>query len=255
MTAPVPTRSGPRVALMLTCVADVVAPAVGVATVTLLERLGVSVSFPEEQTCCGQMQINSGYWPEALPLVRHHVEVFDSYEYIVAPSASCVGSVRHQHEQVARHAGDHATAARAADIAGRTYELSQFIVEVLGIDDVGASYPHRVALHPTCHSLRMVGTAGYTEALLQRVRGMTLLHPERADSCCGFGGTFALKNADVSTAMMADKISAIQESGAEVCTAADSSCLLHIGGGLSRMRTGIRVVHAAEILASVEASG
>jgi L-lactate dehydrogenase complex protein LldE len=244
----------PRVALMLTCVADVVAPSVGIATVGLLERLGVSVHFPEDQTCCGQMQVNSGYWREALPLIRHHADTFEGYDAVVAPSSSCVGCVRHQHVQVARTAGDDVTAQRASEIASRTFELSEYIVEHLGVEDVGAYFPHRVGLHPTCHSLRMVGSAPHTELLLQNVRGMTLVPIPRADACCGFGGTFALKNSDVSTAMLADKISSLHTAGVEVCTAADSSCLMHIGGGLSRMRAGIRVMHAVEILACTEAA-
>jgi len=170
----------------------------------------------------------------------------------VAPSASCVGSVRHQHGQVARKAGDAALAERAEAVAARTYELSELLVEVLGVTDVGASYPHRVTYHPTCHSLRLLRVGDRPLRLLREVRGLELVELPGAAECCGFGGTFAVKNADTSTAMLADKMRAVLDTGAEVCSAADASCLLHIGGGLSRLRTGVRTVHLAEILASRE---
>ena len=239
-----------RIALFITCLADTLYPSVGRATVAVLERLGHEVVFPAEQTCCGQMHINTGYQRDALPVVRHHVEVFEPYDVVVAPSGSCVGSVRHQHARVARRAGDEALALRAEAIAARTYELSELLVDVLGVEDVGATYAHRVTYHPTCHSLRMLRVADKPLRLLQQVRGLDLVELPEADSCCGFGGTFALKNADTSTAMLTDKVRHVLSTAAEVCTAGDSSCLMHIGGGLSRLRTGTRTVHLAEILAS-----
>ena len=239
-----------RVALFVTCLVDGLFPDVGKATVTLLERLGHEVEFPHLQTCCGQMHVNTGYQREALPLVRHHVDVFASHDVIVAPSGSCVGSVRHQHAMVARAAGDAKLAEQAEAVAARTFELSELLVDVLGVEDVGAYYPHRVTYHPTCHSLRMLRVADKPLRLLRNVRGMTLIELPEADQCCGFGGTFALKNADTSTAMLADKMRNVLTTGAEVATAGDSSCLMHIGGGLSRLRTGTRTVHLAEILAS-----
>jgi L-lactate dehydrogenase complex protein LldE len=243
-----------RVALFVTCLADALFPRAAQATVVLLERLGHEVVFPERQTCCGQMHLNTGYRPEGLPLVRHHVETFeqalaDGADAVVAPSGSCVGSVRHQHAAVALAAGDDALAARAARLAARTYELSELLVDVLGVEDVGASYPHRVTYHPTCHSLRLLRVGDKPLRLLRAVRGIDLVDLPAADQCCGFGGTFALKNADTSTAMLADKLAAVRASGAEVVTAGDSSCLMHIGGGLSRLRAGSRTVHLAEILA------
>jgi len=240
-----------RIALFVTCLADTMAPRAAQATVTLLERLGHEVVFPAAQTCCGQMHVNTGYLDEALPLVRHHVEVFDSpdWDVAVAPSGSCVGCVRHQHAMVARHAGDEALAERAEQVAGRTYELSELLVDVLGVTDVGAVYPHRVTYHPTCHSLRMLRVEDKPLRLLREVRGLDLVELPSADVCCGFGGTFALKNSEVSTAMLADKMTAVLSTRAEAVTAGDSSCLLHIGGGLSRLRTGVRTVHLAEILA------
>jgi len=241
-----------RIALFVTCLGDALFPQVGKATVSLLERLGHEVIFPAAQTCCGQMHVNTGYQREALPLVRHHVEVFEPYDVVVAPSGSCVGSVRHQHAMVARTYDDERLASRAEQVAGRTYELSELLVDVLGVEDVGAYFPHRVTYHPTCHSLRMLRVGEKPLRLLRNVRGLDLVELPQADQCCGFGGTFSLKNADTSTAMLADKMRHILGTGAEVATAGDASCLMHIGGGLSRLRTGTRTLHLAEILASTE---
>ncbi len=241
-----------RIALFVTCLADGLFPDVGRATVTLLERLGHEVVFPDRQTCCGQMHTNTGYQREALPLVRHHVEVFEPYDVVVAPSGSCVGSVRHQHAMVARRAGDEALAARATAVAARTYELSELLVDVLGVEDVGAHFPHRVTYHPTCHSLRLLRVDDKPLRLLRAVRGIDLVELPDADQCCGFGGTFSMKNADTSTAMLADKMRHVLGTGAEVVSAGDASCLMHIGGGLSRLRTGTRTLHLAEVLASTE---
>jgi len=241
-----------RIALFVTCIVDAMVPAAGQATVAVLERLGHQVVFPPGQTCCGQMHVNTGYATDAVGLVRRHVDTFEPYEVVVAPSGSCVGSVRHQHAEVARRAGDDALAVRAEAVAARTYELSELLVDVLEVTDVGASYPHRVTYHPTCHSLRLLRVGDRPLRLLRAVRGLDLVELPAAEQCCGFGGTFAIKNADTSTAMLADKMRAVLDTGAEVCTAGDSSCLLHIGGGLSRLRTGVRAVHLAEILASRE---
>jgi L-lactate dehydrogenase complex protein LldE len=243
-----------RIALFVTCLADAMFPEVAKATVRVLERLGHDVVFPRGQTCCGQMHINTGYQREAVPLVRRYVKTFSPYEVIVAPSGSCVGSVRHQHAMVARRAGDERLATRAEEVGTRTFELSELLVDVLGVEDVGAYFPHRVTYHPTCHSLRMIRVGDRPLRLLRRVRGMELVELPQAEECCGFGGTFAIKNADTSTAMLADKMRHVQSTGAEVCTAGDASCLLHIGGGMSRLRTGVRTVHLAEILANTEAT-
>ncbi|MEU0551747.1 (Fe-S)-binding protein [Micromonospora sp. NPDC005979] len=244
-----------RIALFVTCLADTMFPQAATATVRLLERLGHEVVFPTEQTCCGQMHVNTGYRREAVPLVRRHVRTFDPYDVIVAPSGSCVGSVRHQHAMVARHAGDEGLADRAESVAARTYELSELLVDVLGVTDVGAYYPHRVTYHPTCHSLRMLRVGDRPRQLLREVRGLDLVELPAAEQCCGFGGTFAVKNPETSTAMLADKMRHVLDTGADVCAAGDVSCLMHIGGGLSRLRTGVRTVHLAEILASTETSG
>jgi L-lactate dehydrogenase complex protein LldE len=243
-----------RIALFATCLADALFPRAAQATVVLLERLGHEVVFPTGQTCCGQMHINSGYQREARPLVQHHVDVFEAAlrsgaDAIVAPSGSCVGSVRHQHADVARQQGEERLAGRAEEVARKTYELSELLVDVLGVTDVGARYPHRVTYHPTCHSLRILRVQDKPLQLLRSVAGIDLVELPDADSCCGFGGTFALKNADTSIAMLADKLQHVAETRAEVVTAGDSSCLMHLGGGLSRLRAGTRTVHLAEILA------
>lgn len=239
-----------RITLFVTCLADALYPSVGRSTVTLLERLGHQVEFPLAQTCCGQMHVNTGYQRDALPLVRHYVETFERCDVIVAPSGSCVGSIRHQHAMVARGQGDEKLARRAEAVAARTFELSQLLVDVLGVEDVGAFYPHRVTYHPTCHSMRMLRVGDRPLRLLRRVAGLDLVELPDADVCCGFGGTFSLKNYDTSTAMLADKMRNVLDTHAEVCSAGDSSCLMHIDGGLSRLRAGVRTVHLAEILAS-----
>ncbi len=208
----------------------------------LLERLGHQVVFPQAQTCCGQMHTNTGYLREALPLVRRYVEVFEDCEVIAVPSGSCTGSVRHQHAMVPNR--------RAEAVAARTFELSELLIDVLGVEDVGAYYPHRVTYHPTCHSLRLLRVGDRPVRLLRNVAGLDLVELPDAEVCCGFGGTFAVKNADTSTAMLADKMQSVLATRAEVCTAGDSSCLMHIGGGLSRLNAGTATVHLAEILAS-----
>jgi L-lactate dehydrogenase complex protein LldE len=238
-----------RVALFATCLVDALFPDAGRATVSLLERLGVEVVLPTRQTCCGQMHVNSGYPKQALPLIRRHVAAFEPYDAVVAPSGSCVGSARHQQAAIARRLGDHALERRARDLSERTYELSEFLVDVLGVTDVGASFPHRVTLHPTCHSLRLLRVGDRPLLLLREVRGIDLVELPQAEECCGFGGTFALKNSDVSTAMLSDKLRHILSTRAEVVTAGDVSCLMHIDGGLTRLRTGTRALHLAEILA------
>jgi L-lactate dehydrogenase complex protein LldE len=241
-----------RIALFVTCLADVLFPQVGQATVRLLERLGHEVVFPQGQTCCGQMHTNTGYLREALPLVRRYVSVFEDCEVVVVPSGSCTGSVRHQHAMVARRFGDEALARRAEAVAARTFELSELLVDVLGVEDVGAYYPHRVTYHPTCHSLRLLRAGDRPLRLLRRVAGIDLVELPDAEVCCGFGGTFAIKNGAVSTAMLADKMRSVLATGAEVCTAGDSSCLMHIGGGLSRLNAGTSTIHLAEILAATQ---
>ncbi len=241
-----------RVALFVTCLSDGLFPDVGKAVVRLLERLGHEVVFPAQQTCCGQMHINTGYQRDALGLIRNHVTTFEPYDAIVSPSSSCVGSVRHQHAMVAARHGEPELAERAEKLAHRSYELTEFLVDVVGAEDVGAYFPHRVTYHPTCHSLRMLGLDDKPLRLLRAVRGIDLVELPAAEECCGFGGTFAVKNAETSSAMLADKMTAVLGTDAEVVTAADASCLMHIGGGLSRLNTGVKAMHLSEILAATE---
>ncbi len=241
-----------RVALFITCFNDTLFPETGRATVRLLERLGHEVVFPAEQTCCGQMHFNTGYQREAVPLVRRFVEVFKGYEAVVAPSGSCVGMVRELYPMAAELANDKQLLHDVEELAPRVFELSEFLVKRLGVTDVGAYYPHRVTYHPTCHSLRMIKVGDAPLELLRAVGGIDLVELEEARECCGFGGTFAVKNADTSTAMLSDKLRHVLDTRAEVCTAGDNSCLMHIGGGLKRGRAGVRTVHLAEILASTE---
>jgi L-lactate dehydrogenase complex protein LldE len=239
-----------RIALFITCFNDTLFPRTGQAVVEVLERLGHEVVFPEQQTCCGQMHANSGYQLEAVPLARRFVRVFADADAVVSPSASCVGMVRDQYERLAELAGDEGLARDAAALAPRVHELSELLVDVLGVEDVGAVFPHRVTYHPTCHSLRLLDVGDRPLRLLRAVRGLELVDLPDADECCGFGGTFAVKNADTSIAMLADKLTHVIDTRAEVCVAADNSCLMHIGGGLRRQRAGVRTMHLAEVLAA-----
>ena len=220
-----------RVSLFVTCFNDTLFPQTGRAVVRLLERLGCQVDFPLEQTCCGQMHMNSGYPREGMALARRFARVFEGAEAVVTPSASCAGMLRHH-------------------VQSDVFELSEFLVDRLGVVDVGAHFPHRVTFHPTCHSLRELGVGDRPRRLLEAVKGIELVELPSASECCGFGGTFAVKNAEVSSAMLADKVQAVLDTGAEVVCAADNSCLMQIGGGLSRQRTGVRTLHLAEVLAS-----
>jgi L-lactate dehydrogenase complex protein LldE len=225
-----------RVALFVTCFNDTLFPSTGRAVVELLERLGHEVMFPEGQTCCGQMHGNTGYEELGDGLARRWERVFGDSEVVVSPSASCVGYVRE----------------RVPSASDRLFELTEFLVDRLGVTDVGASFPHRVTLHPTCHSLRLLRVGDRPRRLLSEVRGIDLVELEEADECCGFGGTFAVKNAETSMAMLGDKLRRVLDTRAEVCTAADNSCLMHIGGALRRQRAGVRTMHLAEILAAQE---
>jgi L-lactate dehydrogenase complex protein LldE len=225
-----------RIALFITCVNDLLFASTGQAVVRILERLGHQVDFPAGQTCCGQMHANSGYRDEAVPLARRFVRTFEPYDAVVAPSGSCVAMVRDSYPRLVE-----------AEIP-KVYELSELLIDVLGVTDLGACFPHRVTYHPTCHGLRMLRLGDRPLRLLRAVKDLELVDLSEAEECCGFGGTFALKNADVSAAMLADKCAAIRGTGAGYVAAADNSCLLHIGGGLSRHDTEVQTVHYAEIL-------
>jgi L-lactate dehydrogenase complex protein LldE len=242
----------PRVSLFITCFNDTLFPQTGKAVVELLERLGVPIDFPLEQTCCGQMHFNTGYADETVPLVRRFVRAFADSEVIVSPSASCVGMVRDYYARVAAISGEAWLEREVAAITPRVLELTELLIDRLKVEDVGAYFPHRVCYHPTCHGLRMLKLGDRPLRLLRAVRGIEVLDLPEAEECCGFGGTFAIKNADTSIAMLTDKVRSILDTGAEVCVAADNSCLMHIGGALSRDRAGVRTLHLAEILARTD---
>ena len=223
-----------RIGLFVTCLGDTLFPEASKAVVRVLERLGHEVEFPDEQTCCGQLHANSGYRDEALTLAARFERIFERFDAVVSPSSSCVGMIR-EFRPV---------------LAPRVFELSEFLVSHEGVEDVGAYFPHRVTYHPTCHSLRVTKVGDAPLRLLRAVRGLELVELPEAEECCGFGGTFAVKNAETSTAMLIDKCQAVVSTGAEFCTAVDSSCLMQIGGGLARQAAGVRTMHLAEILAS-----
>ena len=242
-----------RVALFITCFNDLLFPEVGQAVVRLLRRLGHEVEFPEDQTCCGQIHFNTGYRDDCVPLVRRFATVFAGYDVVVTPSASCAAMVRDHHATVARHAADERLGSSVAEVAPRVRELSEFLIDDLGVTDVGAVFPRKVVFHPTCHSLRLLHIGDRPRRLLEAVEGLRLVDLPGALECCGFGGTFAVKNADTSVAMGQDKVDAVLASGAEVLTSADTSCLMHLGGLLSRKGAPVRVMHLAEILATTGA--
>ncbi|WP_138414356.1 (Fe-S)-binding protein [Sinomonas gamaensis] len=262
-----------KIALFATCIVDAMYPRVAQATVQILERLGHKVVFPAGQACCGQMHLNSGYFREALPVVENHVRAFEAgfdsgdYDVAVAPSGSCVASVKHQHAMVARWAlergekrADPTLEARAEAVGERTYELSQLLTDVLGVTDaaaqLGSYLPGTITYHPSCHGMRLLRLGDRPLSLLRTVEALDVVALPEADQCCGFGGTFSIKNADVSSAMLADKVANICGTGAGACAGGDVSCLMHIGGGLSRegrtttAGTPVRTVHLAEVLAS-----
>jgi L-lactate dehydrogenase complex protein LldE len=220
--------------------------------VAVLERLGHGVEFRAAQTCCGQMHFNTGYHPEASTLMRGFVELFRDAEIVCVPSSSCVAMIREHYPRLATASKDAALSADVAALVPRVYEFSELLVDRLGVVDVGASFPHAVTYHSSCHALRSLHVREQPLRLLGAVRGLELRTLTREDECCGFGGTFSVKNPEVSTAILQDKLEAIASSGATVCAAADNSCLLQIAGGLRGAGSPVRCLHVAEILASVE---
>lgn len=238
------------VALFVTCLVDQLFPRVGEATVRVLERAGCEVAFAEAQTCCGQATFNDGFWDQARALARRFLDVFGDAPQIVTPSGSCAAMVREWYPQVVRD--DPGLAARAHDVGHRTYELTEFLVRVLGVTDLGARFPAAVAYHPSCHGLRGLGLRDEPLRLLRAVRDLRVVELPRAEECCGFGGFFSVKFSDLSGAMLRTKMECLEASGADVVTATDSSCLMHIAGGLARRGSSIRALHLAEILAGSE---
>ncbi len=239
-----------RISLFVACYNDTLFPATGIAVTEVLERLGHTVEFPLAQTCCGQMHYNTGYQAEAIPLVRRFVDMFADADAVCVPSASCVAMMREHYELIAKHENDSALLANVQSLLPRIFEFSELLVNRLGVEDVGAAFPHRVTYHPSCHSLRMLRVGDAPRKLLRAVRGLELVDLPNQEQCCGFGGTFAVKNADVSAAMLVEKDACVLQTGAEVVTALDNSCLMQIYGGLHRAGSSIRTLHLAEILAA-----
>lgn len=247
-----------RIALFSTCIVDGMYPKVAKATVDILERLGHEVVYPQGQTCCSQMHVNSGYFDDAYPIVKNHVESFEEWDFdvAVAPSGSCVASLGDQQPMIAERKGDNDLARRANQLASRTFELSELLIDVLGItnaaEQLGSYFPEHVTYHSSCHGMRLLGLGTRQSDLVRTVEGIQYTQVEGLDQCCGFGGTFSFKNADTSGAMVEDKVANIEKTGASVCTGGDVSCLMNIGGALSRKNSDVQTIHFAEILASTK---
>jgi L-lactate dehydrogenase complex protein LldE len=242
-----------RIDLFVACYNDTLFPQTGIAVTQLLERLGHDVKFPLAQTCCGQMHYNTGYHREAVPLVRRFVEMFRESGAVCVPSASCVAMIRDHYEMIAGAADDEAFLDEVRSLLPRIFEFSELLVDKLGIEDVGAYFPHSVTYHPSCHSLRLLHVGERPTRLLRAVKELELIELPNKEQCCGFGGTFAVKNADVSAAMLAEKNSCVLATNADVVTALDNSCLMQIYGGLHRAGSNVRTMHLAEILNTTEA--
>jgi L-lactate dehydrogenase complex protein LldE len=236
-----------KVSLLVTCLGDVFFPDVGVATVRLLRRLGLEVDFPAAQTCCGQPHFNSGYHHEARALARHTIGALAGGRTVVTPSGSCAAMVKVEYPELFRD--DLVWHERAEELARRTYELSDFLVNVLSLEDVGARYPARVTYHMACH-LRGLGLQTEPERLLGRVKDLEYVPLERADECCGFGGSFAVRYPGISGAMVTDKAAFIERTGADAVVATDAGCLMNIAGCLRRRGSKVRALHLAEVLAN-----
>ena len=238
---------GRRVSLFVTCMVDQLFPRVGMAMAEVLERAGCEVDFPEQQTCCGQPAFNSGYRAEARVVARHFLDTFEASENIVVPSGSCTAMITHHFAELFHK--DTETLARVRSLTGRVWEFSTFLVEVAGVEDVGARLEEVVTFHDGCHGLRELGVKQAPRRLLSRVRGLELREMTPAEECCGFGGTFAVKFAELSSAMARTKIEAIERTGAATVVSGDPSCLMQIQGALARARSKIGTMHLAEVLA------
>jgi L-lactate dehydrogenase complex protein LldE len=237
-----------KVSLFITCLVDQFFPQVGMSVVSVFRKLGLEVDFPAEQTCCGQPAFNSGFTTEARDLAKRFIKIFENSEYVVAPSGSCTSMVRVFYPELFKH--DAEWKQRAESLASKTYEFTEFLVNVLGVEDVGARYEGKVTFHQSCHLLRELNVRTEPQRLLKAVEGIELVELERADFCCGFGGLFAIKYPDISGSILQDKIDCIKKSGGDVVVACDAGCLMHIGGGLSRQGVTTRTMHIAEMLCS-----
>lgn len=241
-----------RASLFITCYNDTLFPETGRAVVQLLERLGVEIDFDQRQTCCGQMHANTGFRPEAFSQASRFVRMYQDAEAVVVPSSSCVAMIRDQYPGLLLELGNEKLQQQFQALLPRVYELSEFLTDKLKVEDVGAYFPHRVTYHASCHGLRGLHVGDRPMRLLNKVRGLELVPIENLDRCCGFGGTFSIKNAEVSSAMLSSKLRDVLTTRAEYCTALDNSCLMHIGGALHREFAGTRTIHFAQILASTE---
>lgn len=239
-----------EVTLFVQCMVDAMAPDAAVGMVRLFDRLGIRTCFPQDQTCCGQPAFNAGYRTAARRSARHFIRVFESAECIVCPSGSCTAMVRHHYPEL--FAGDREWQQRAEAVGAKVYELTEFLVDVLGVTDVGAVYHGTVTYHDSCHLLRTLGIGRQPRELLSHIRGLTFKEMVPSDRCCGFGGTFAVKYPDISTALVADKAARILETGADTVVGCDMGCLLNIEGYLDRMGHPVQVRHIAELLVSEE---
>ncbi len=239
-----------RASLFITCYNDTLFPETGRAVVRLLERLGVQLEFHPGQTCCGQMHANTGFRGEAFSQAKRFVRIYGDTEAVVIPSSSCVAMIRDQYPGLFEELGTEAQRRELAALMPRVHELSEFLVDRLGVEDVGAYFPHRVTYHASCHGLRALHLGDRPFRLLAKVRGLELAQLQNMDRCCGFGGTFAVKNGEVSSAMLAAKLQDVLATRAEYCTGVDNSCLMHLGGAMHRQYAGMKTIHIAQILAS-----
>jgi L-lactate dehydrogenase complex protein LldE len=242
-----------RASLFITCYNDTLYPETGRAVVALLERLGVELSFHPKQTCCGQMHANTGFRAEAFSQAKRFVRMYQDAEYVVIPSSSCVAMIRDQYPGLFEELGNEELRKQFRALLPRVYELSEFIVDRLGTDDVGAYFPHKVTYHASCHGLRALQLGDRPFRLMNKVRGLEQVALDNLDRCCGFGGTFSVKNGEVSSAMLQVKLQDVLATGAEFCTALDNSCLMHLGGAMHRQYAGMKTIHMAQILAATEA--
>ncbi|HEY7784997.1 MAG TPA: (Fe-S)-binding protein [Pyrinomonadaceae bacterium] len=240
-----------RVSLFITCLNDQVFPQVGIAMVKTLRRLGVEVDFNPAQTCCGQPAFNTGYRKDARALAEHFIDVFQNEraDFIVAPSGSCTAMVRNYYQELFHGATDKSRLRAIEGVRTRLREFSEFIVDELKVEDVGASFDGRVTYHDACHLLRELNISEGPRRLIRAVRGIDYVEMEAPDTCCGFGGTFSVKYAEISNAILEEKIARINRSGAQYVVANDSSCLMQIAGGLSRAGSPVKTMHLAELLA------
>ena len=242
-----------RASLFITCYNDTLYPETGRAVVALLERLGVELDFHPKQTCCGQMHANTGFRGEAFSQVKRFVQLYRDAEAVVIPSSSCVAMMRDQYPGLFEELGNEQLQRDFAALLPRISELSEFLIDRLGVEDVGSSFPHRVAYHASCHGVRALHLGDRPYRLLAKVRGLEIASIPNGERCCGFGGTFSVKNAEVSSAMLAAKLQDVISTGAEYCTALDNSCLMHLGGAMHRQYAGMKTIHLAQILAATEA--